>query len=129
MKILLISKDAGLIKVITEFTNCNDCQFLFIEENEKPVTVVSNALSSNPNLLIIDDDLLKPNTKCILESFKKVNDKINIIFFTSNDSVVFGREITQIGVNYYHIKPINKIDFEALLKSFIKLNSIHQEEK
>ena len=129
MKVLLLSNDIYLIKLVTEFTSENGCKFLIFKDYEKPVTIVSNALSSNPNLLIIDDDLLKPNTKCILESFKKVNDKINIIFFTSNDSVLFGREITQIGVNFYHIKPINKIDFEALLKSFIKLNSIHQEEK
>jgi len=129
MKVLLLSNDIYLIKLVTEFTSENGCKFLIFKDYEKPVTVVSNALSSNPNILIVDDDLLKPNTKCILQSIKKVNKKIVLIFFTSNNSVGFGREITHIGVNYYHIKPINKIDFEALLKSFIKLNSIYQEEQ
>ena len=70
-----------------------------------------------PGLLILDDDSLEPNTVDVLRSIKKLCKNTSIVFFTSNDSVELGRQISPLGLLYYGIKPIVKKDFIDVLKA------------
>ena len=93
------------------------------EEEPDPVRVLSSILSVQPTALIIDDDYLSPNTVSILESLRKVNDKIKIIFFTSDSSIELGKAVSQLGIYFYAIKPVEEEEFKTLYNSLLKLRT------
>jgi DNA-binding NarL/FixJ family response regulator len=76
-------------------------------ESKDPLDVMSTVCEANPSLLIIDDDFLAPETVHILKSIRKVNRGIDIIFCTSNSSIALGKEVSQLGIQYYAIKPFD----------------------
>ena len=80
MRTLLISTDNLLVKMVNQFGQSEEDSVMVYEEDSDPVKVLSNILSIQPSVLIIDDDYLSPNSVSVLESIKKVNDKIKIIF-------------------------------------------------
>lgn len=125
MRILLISNDSALQSIIKKFDLNSDTSLLLYSTNPNPLEVVSNCLSSKPSVLIVDDDLLTPNTLQVLESIRKVDNNMKIIFVTSDASIDLGKKISPLGIFYYAIKPIEECDFTELLESVIKTKSKH----
>ena len=53
---------------------------------------------------------------------------IDIIFFTSNSGIDLGKEVSQIGIQYYAIKPLGKGELQDSIEAILKLhkkNTIH----
>ena len=123
MRTLLISKDSLLIKMVNVFGKSDEDSVTVYEEELDPLRVLSNILSVQPTVLIIDDDYLSPNTVSILESLRKVNDKIKIIFFTSDSSIELGKAVSQLGIYFYAIKPVEEEEFKTLYNSLLKLRT------
>jgi DNA-binding NarL/FixJ family response regulator len=102
----------------------SDQQISVLREGKDPLDVMSTICEANPSLLIIDDDFLRPNTVHILQSIRKVNKKINIIFCTSNTSIDLGKQVSQLGLQYYAVKPLDKgelgASFSAALEAYRK---------
>lgn len=115
-KMLFISKDNQLTKTLNSTAINMQCEFKSYSNSLDPLDIASEIFSTNPSLLIMDDDYTAPNSVKIVESLKKVNSKLQIIFITSDTSLDLGRQINKIGVKYYLIKPIE----EESLKQFIK---------
>ena len=120
MRTLLISKDSLLIKMVNVFGKSDEDSVTVYEEELDPLRVLSNILSVQPTVLIIDNDYLSPNTVSILESLRKVNDKIKIIFFTSDSSIELGKAVSQLGIYFYAIKPVEEEEFNTLYNSLLK---------
>ena len=120
MRTLLISTDNLLIKMVNVFGKGDENTVTIYEEEPDPVRVLSSILSVQPTALIIDDDYLSPNTVSILESLRKVNDKIKIIFFTSDSSIELGKAVSQLGIYFYAIKPVEEEEFNTLYNSLLK---------
>jgi response regulator of citrate/malate metabolism len=93
------------------------------DQNPNPLEVASNCFSQKPSVLIVDDDFLTPNTVQVLESIRKVNVSMKIIFVTSDASIELGKKISPLGIFYYAIKPIEECDFTELLESVLKTKS------
>ena len=123
MRILLISNDSELQSIVKKFDAGSDISLLLYNTNSNPLEVVSNCLSCKPSVLIVDDDLLTPNTLQVLESIRKVNNSMKIIFVTSDASIELGKKISPLGVFFYAIKPIEESDFSELLVSVLKTKS------
>jgi response regulator of citrate/malate metabolism len=123
MRILLISNDSELQAIVKKFDASSDISLLLYNTNPNPLEVVSNCLSSKPSVLIVDDDLLTPNTLQVLESIRKVENSMKIIFVTSDASIELGKKISPLGIFYYAIKPIEEGDFTELLESVLKTKS------
>jgi len=119
MRTLLISKDNLLINMVNNFGKSKDDSVTIYEENSDPVKVLSNILSVQPSVLIIDDDYLSPDTVSVLESLRKVNSKIKIIFVTSDSSIELGKAVSQLGIYFYAIKPIEEEEFKTLFNSLL----------
>ena len=124
MRTILISADPELLEMISQSGLKEDNQIDVYNESNDPLDVMSTVCESNPSLMIIDDDFLKPNTVHILQSIRKVNQSIKIIFCTSNSSIDLGKEVSQLGIQYYAIKPLDKGElqesFNAALQAFNK---------
>lgn len=116
-KMLIISKDKILIQSLNYTAENIDCEYYNFSNSIDPLDIASEIFSINPFLLIIDDDFTAPNSAKILESLKKVNSKVQVIFITSDTGLDLGRRINKIGVKYYLIKPIEKESLNQFIKS------------
>lgn len=122
-KILFISTDQELSNSLEKFAGELGCGYENFNSSNDPLDIISEVLTANTSLLVLDDDFLNPESAKILESVKKVKSKLPVLFFTSNTSIQLGREINGIGVKFYLIKPV----VEENLREFIK--SVKAEEK
>jgi response regulator of citrate/malate metabolism len=128
MKTILISDDPDLLSRMKKSGIQLNENVVVFNESKDPLDVMSTVCKLNPFLLIIDDDFLSPETVHILESIRKVNQRIEVIFCTSDSSIDLGKKISQIGIHYYAIKPLTdgelQDSFEGLLKLY-KKKTIH----
>jgi DNA-binding response OmpR family regulator len=120
MRTILISEDPELLALLNRSELSGQHQISVYEGSKDPLDVMSTVCEANPSLLIIDDDFLQPNTVHILQSVRKVNKKLNIIFCTSNTSIDLGKEVSQLGLQYYAMKPLDKGELLASFKAALE---------
>jgi len=123
MQILVISNDVELINTVSCPLDVEDCITKIYNNSRDPLDIMSTVCLANPTILVIDDDFLKPQTSHILASIKKIMQKVAIIFVTSNTKIELGREISQLGVYFYALKPLENDAMIDALRSIINLKS------
>ena len=109
--------------MVNDIEKSKDDSVAIYKEDSDPMKVLSNILSVQPSVLIIDDDYLSPNTVSVLESVRSVNNKIKIIFVTSDSSIELGKAVSQLGIYFYAIKPIEDEEFRTLFNSLYKIKN------
>jgi len=120
MKIIMITNDPVLTKMGTSSQNISGEQLIIYNSDPNPLNVVSFVYENNPSSLIIDDDYLKPNSAQIIETIRKVHKNLVIVFTTSDHSLKLGKEVSQLGIHYYAIKPFDTKEFDDLINSISK---------
>lgn len=117
MKILVISNDHQMINLIqNEIAWQGECQFVFHSETS-PIEVLSLVCQARPSVLVFDDDLLRPSSAEILRNIKKLHETVKIVFVTSDSSLDIGRSVSQIGIQYYAVKPIETDEFRDTINA------------
>ena len=86
MKVVLISEDAQIQNSIAESIE-NKFELTQYSGSTEPLDVMSMVCILHPHVIIIDDDLLSPNSARILHSIKSIISEVKIIFFTSDSSI------------------------------------------
>ncbi len=124
MRILCISDDAKLLSIIKHEIESSNHEFVLYESKADPLEVMSTVCSMSPRIVIIDDDMLKPNSAKILTSVKKVSPNIKIVFITSDSGLELGREISPLGILYYGIKPVSEMEITSLFESINKMENV-----
>ena len=120
MKIILITKDEEL-KRISQEINPDGKESLFIYDKiSNPLDIAGYVFEQNPSLLILDDDLIRPDAVNVISNIKKMKRDLKIVFVTSNPSIELGKEISPLGISYYAIKPFDQKDFTELINSLTK---------
>ncbi len=116
MKTILFSKDIELV----EFMNSNfhnNSEIIIYQSIDNPIDAFAFTILEKPALLIIDDDLTKPNTVSLLKNIKNLGKRNYIILITSNESLDFGREVSSLGILHYSIKPCNYVILNEFISS------------
>jgi len=126
MKILLISEDMTLIEKFGAAEVISNNTMVSYSKKTDLLDVISFVFSNHPSLLVLDDDMVKPNSARIITSIKNVIPNISTIFVTSDDSHTLGREISPLGVLYYAIKPVKIEDIKDLIDSLTKSKNLNQ---
>lgn len=121
MKIMLVSKDQSLIQMVGKAIPRQKNDLMIYNESADPLDVMSAICTQNPSLIIVDDDLLSPYSAHILNSVRKINQHVDIFFATSDTGIDLGKEISQLGIQYYAIKPLAESELADSLKSVIDL--------
>jgi len=121
MKTMLVSKDPDLIRIITSSDVFSKEKYILMSESRDPLDIMSAVCLKNPTLLIIDDDFLKPDSAHILKSIKKVRQNIYIIFITSDSGFDLGKEVSQLGIQFYALKPLDETELIESVKSIARL--------
>lgn len=124
MNVVLVSEDAQIQNTTVDNID-NKYDLTQYSGSAEPLEVMSRVCTSYPNVIIIDDDFLTPNSARILHSIKSILPEVKFIFFTSNSSIELGREISPLGIHFYGIKPIVEIELIQVLKSINKLTSLN----
>ena len=133
MKILVISNDKKIMNSakkleqndsISSSTRTKKMTVHTFGENVIPLEIVTYAFSVNPGVLIIDNDLVKPNSVAIIKSFRDMRPDTSVIFITSDPSVELGREVSRLGILYYGIKPLLNSELEDSIISIANSNKI-----
>jgi DNA-binding NarL/FixJ family response regulator len=106
--------------MVNEFGKSGGNSVAVYEADSDPVKVLSNILAIQPSILIIDDDYMLPNSVSVIESIKKVNNKIKIIFVTSDSGIELGKAVSQLGIFFYAIKPVEDDEFRTLFNSIFQ---------
>lgn len=117
MKTVIISNDPDLINIIKNLNLIPENELGFYSENADPLEIMSHVCVTHPNTLIIDDDFTKPQSASVLNAIRKVNNKVKIVFISSDASVELGREISPVGILYHAVKPIDKEEINDLINS------------
>lgn len=123
MKTVIISDDHDLINIIKYLKLIPENQMSIFSEKADSLEIMSYVCTKHPSLLIIDDDFCKPQTAQVLKAIRKVNQKVNIIFISSDSGIDLGRKVSPLGIHYYAIKPLNQSDLGESIKSIINLES------
>lgn len=126
MKTMLIASDPIIIKMLHKQNPILQENLLIMQNSSDPLDVMSAICSYNPLLLIVDDDFLKPHSARILKSVRKLLPDCLIIFITSDASIELGREISQLGIQYYAYKPLEETDLTESLESILRLKMQHK---
>jgi two-component SAPR family response regulator len=119
MKTIIFSKDEELIRFISSSLN-SESEIIIYRSIDSPIDAFALTIVEHPALLIIDDDLIKPNTVSFLKNIKSIGKQNFIILITSNESLDFGREVSSLGVLHYSIKPCNFVILNEFITSIIK---------
>ena len=126
MNMIIISRDEKLLQMTTQVVEENALSLQAVNHSSDPLDIMASVCSYKPALLILDDDFLQPNSAHILSSIRKVNEKINIIFITSDPGIELGRAISQLGIHYYGIKPLEHSELQEAVMSVKKLRIVQQ---
>ncbi len=129
MKIMLAGGDNYLRAIIEEVKANSESVTFFLHTDFEPLKILSDFLTVQPAILIIDDDHFSPNTFSILDSICRFNKKTRIIFTTSSTSIELGKKVSQLGIFYYAIKPINENEIVEILGTIINSNGKHKLQK
>ena len=121
MRMMLISDDSDLLQMFSGKEIASLSNTVIYKESNDPLDIMSTVCDLNPSLLILDDDYIKPESARILRSIRKIHKKMQIIFLTSDDSLDLGREISQLGIQFYGHKPLNKEEIVESIQSIAKL--------
>jgi DNA-binding NarL/FixJ family response regulator len=123
MRIITISKDQSLIKLIDKPEVKGQNQLIVFNKSNDLLEVASFIHTNHPAILIVDDDFLKPDSAHLLKNVKKLNPDLAIVFITSDTGIELGKEVSQVGLFFYGLKPLSENELEDSIRSITKLKT------
>lgn len=123
MRIITISKDQNLIKLIDKPEVKGQNHLMVFNRSNDLLEVASYIHTNHPAILIIDDDFLKPDSAHLLRNVKKLNPDMAIVFITSDTGIELGKEVSQVGIFFYGLKPLSENELEDSIRSITKLKT------
>ncbi len=123
MRIITISNDTSLIELIDRPEVKEMNQLIIYNNSNDLLDVVSFIHTNHPTILIVDDDFLKPNSAHLLKNVKKLNPDLAIVFITSDIGIELGKEVSQVGIFFYGLKPLSENELEDSIRSISKLKT------
>ena len=117
MKTVIISNDNHLINIVKNLKIIPENQLAIYSENSDALEIMSHVCTLHPSILVIDDDFTKPQSAQVLNAIRKVNNTVKIVFISSDSSVELGRDVSQVGILYHAVKPVDKNEINDLFNS------------
>ena len=116
-----MTNDENLSDLITTKINWDPDLKFVIKSETSPIELLSLVCQERPVLLVFDDDIVKPDSAQVLRNIRKLHEDVKIIFVTSDASLEIGRSVSQLGVQYYAIKPIEIDEFRDSVLAIISM--------
>jgi DNA-binding NarL/FixJ family response regulator len=126
MNMIIASQDKQVLQMIGHIGTEMELGVQVWNRSNDPLDLMTQVCTLKPSVLILDDDFFKPQSAHTLESIKKVNQYTDVIFITTDASIELGRAISQLGIHYYGIKPLDEQDLKDAVKSLKELKTQQQ---
>jgi DNA-binding response OmpR family regulator len=123
MKLMAVTSDQEVLNTLKEGNLPNNWNLSLVTDQVDPVDLLVKIHAFNPFAILIDDSLFEPKTNSLLLSIREIQKSIQIIFVTENDSIELGREIAQLGIHKYFIKPFSMAHLLESIKSLETLQN------
>jgi len=123
MRVITVSDDKTVLSELELLKKNTSFQFDYYTGSRNSLDVISFLFLKQQGYAIIDNDFLKNDTVKVISLLKQLNDQLNILFITSDNSVALGREICPLGVLLYLIKPFEYGTLKEALISFNKVGT------
>ena len=120
---MAVTPDQEVLSTLKEENLPNNWNLNLVTEQIDPVDLLVKIHAFNPFAILIDDSLFTPKTNSLLLSIREIQKSIQIIFVTENDSIELGREIAQLGIHKYFIKPFSMLHLLESIKSLETLQN------
>lgn len=124
MRITVLSQDIQITDSVRALEIDPAPHVEVVNPNSDQLEILTELCTNRPNLLIADDDFLKPNTVKLMKSIRKVVKNVDMIFVTSDASLELGREVSRLGIQSYMLKPI---EANVLSESLEHLTKHHKQ--
>ena len=121
MKILVLSNDEKIISALSD--PGNPAETIFFKDEAQLWTIMEKLASHAISLIIVDDDLVRPNSERIIRMLKQLRENVNVIFITSDRSIDLGKRISQLGIDFYGHKPFKEQELCEALSSILRLKT------
>lgn len=118
MKILALSNDHNLVKGLEVPGYSVDC--IYVQDESHLWDLIEKMTSGRVALVLVDDDHIRPNSARVIQVARRIRKDIPIIFLTSDMSIELGQKISQLGIDFYGHKPLNKDDLSQALVSILR---------
>jgi DNA-binding NarL/FixJ family response regulator len=105
----------------TQVAEENKLHCSVVNHSSDPLDIMAAVCSHKPSVLLLDDDFVHPNSAHTLSSIKKVNEDLDIIFITSDSGISLGRAVSQLGIHYYAVKPLEYSELHEAIMSLSKM--------
>jgi len=126
MNMVIASQDRNLLGFVSHIAAEMDMTVQIFNDSNDPLDLMTHVCTFKPSVLILDDDFVKPHSAHTLDSIKKVNRHTDVIFVTTDASIELGRAISQLGIHYYGIKPLDEQDLKDAIKSLKAIKAQQQ---
>ena len=123
MKLMAVTSDQEVLSTLKEEDLPNNWNLSLVTEQVDPIDLLVKIHAFNPFAILIDDTLFAPKTNSLLLSIREIQKSIQIIFITENNSIELGREISQLGIHKYFIKPFSMLHLLESIKSLETLQN------
>ncbi len=107
MRITVLSKDNDLYEPVFELPKKYTSSIDLYRESQNPIDVLTHVMLVKPSILVVDDEFTRPESVSLMKSIRKMMPDIYMVFITPSSSLELGRTISEIGIHFYMLKPVN----------------------
>ena len=113
IKLLVIDDNVNLVNMVTEyFSKTNNIEVVFTAYNGEEGINVAQEQKDKYDVMLLDLIMPKKDGMYVLQEMKKRGINKNVIVATSYNANEIIREVSELGVNYFILKPFDLCDLE-----------------
>ncbi len=124
IKVLMIDDNVNLRKMVSEYFSTHKIIEVCFEANdgEEGITILENN-QENIDVVILDLIMPKKDGLYVLDKMKEKNIQTNVIVATSYNAQETIREISEMGVKYFILKPFDLEDLEKRILDSVQIKN------
>ncbi len=105
---MIVSNDEQVLNEIKRLACTEEEKILLLTQQVSETAFLKHFKTFGPGLVILDDDLLSPNSVHYLKLLRSHDEEIPVIFITANNAIELGQKISSLGIQFYAHKPLQR---------------------
>ena len=112
-RVLVIDDNKNIVKMVKDFFEENEDIKIVLEANdgEEGIRIIDKK-KDEFDLIILDLVMPRKDGMCVLEHMKEKHIDKKVIVLTSYNTPDIIRKVTEMGINYFMLKPFELVDLE-----------------
>ncbi len=127
IKVLMIDDNHELVEMVKEYfsSNKNIKLILTAHDGEEGLDLIKNS-QDDYDVIILDLIMPKKDGVCVLEDMKRLGLNKKVIVLTSYNTQDMIRKVSELGINYFILKPFELAELEKRILECMNNNMINK---